>query len=80
MAISKKGRRKITVDSKKYVWQVFDEYDQTAFDGIQIKIVDENQIGYFKYGLQQIEEKRKIVISLRDEKYLIHVMCPKFED
>jgi len=80
MAISKKGKRKITIDSKKYLWWVFDEYDQTAFDGIQIKIVDENQIGYFKYGLQQIDKERKVVISLRDEKCLIHVVCPKFED
>ena len=52
MAINKKRKRKITVDSKKYLWWIFEEYDQTEFDGFQIKIVAENQIGYIKYGLQ----------------------------
>jgi len=80
MAINKKGKRKITVNSKKYLWWVFDEYDQTEFDGLQIKIVAENQIGYIKYGLQQADKERYLVISLRDEKYKIHALCPTFED
>ena len=42
MAISKKGKRRITIESRTYFWWIFDEYDQTEFDGIQIKIVAEN--------------------------------------
>jgi len=80
MAINTKGKRKITVNSKKYLWWVFNEVDQTEFDGNQIKIVAENQVGYFKYGLEQSLEKRYVVISLRNEKLKIHIQCPKFED
>lgn len=80
MAISKKGKRIITVDAKKYLWWIFEEHDQREFDGIQIKIVAENQIGYIKYGLQQRDKERYVVLSLRDEKYKVHILSPKFEE
>ena len=43
MAISKKNKRSTYVDGKEYLWRVFDEYDQTEFDGIQIKAVCSDQ-------------------------------------
>lgn len=80
MAVNTKGKRKITVNSKKYLWWVFNEVDQTEFDGNQIKIVAENQVGYFKYGLEQNLKERCVAISLKNEKLKIHIQCPKFED
>ncbi len=80
MAISKKGKRKITVNSENYLWWIFNENDQTEFDGVQIKIVAENQSGYFKYGLEQIDEQRYISIGLNQNKFKVHILCPKFEN
>jgi len=80
VAISKKGKRRIKVLNKDFLYWFFNEMDQTEFDGNQIKIVAENQVGYFKYGLEQNLEKRYVVISLRNEKLKIHIQCPKFED
>ena len=80
MAISKKGKRRITIESKTYFWWIFDEYDQTEFDGIQIKIVAKNQSGYFKYGLEQNDNERYLVFALRENQYKIHTYCPKFEN
>jgi len=80
MAISKKGKRKITVNSENYLWWIFHEVDQTEFDGIQIKIVAENQSGYIKYGLEQVNEKRYVSIGLNQNKYKVHLHCPKFEN
>ncbi|MFD2563819.1 hypothetical protein [Aquimarina rubra] len=80
MAISKKGKRKITVNSENYLWWIFTEFDQTEFDGVQIKIVAENQSGYLKYGLEQIDKKRYISIGLNQNKYKVHILCPKFEN
>lgn len=81
MAISTKGKRKITVNEKKYFWWIFDEFDQTEFDGLQIKIISENQNGYIKYGLQQFDNNNRYVsIGLKNHKYKIHTLSPKFED
>lgn len=80
MAISRKGKRKIVIDSKKYLWWIFDEYDQGVFDGVQIKIVPENQVGYVQYGLQQEDRNRRVVTALREDKYAVGMFCPKFED
>lgn len=80
MAISKKGKRSIIVNGRAYLWWVFYEYDQTEFDGIQIKIVAKNQAFHIKYGLQQAPENRYVVIELRHEAGRIHVRCPRFEN
>ena len=80
MAISRKGKRNITVDSNKYLWWVFSEFEGIYFYGNQIKIVPENQIGYFQYGLEQDSEGRCLLISLKNGKQEIHMKCPKFED
>lgn len=80
MAVSKKGKRRIVVNAKPYLWWVFEEQDQTEFDGTQIKIVAENQSLYFKYGLQQDAEKRYLVLALHHEAGKIHLLCPKFEN
>jgi hypothetical protein len=80
MGISKKGKRKTIVEGRSFVWWVFEEIDQTEFDGIQVKVVAEDQSLYLKYGLQQNESERYLVMTLKDHTSKIHVRCPKFED
>lgn len=79
MAISKKTKRVVLINSQKFFWWVFNEWDQTEFDGIQTKIIPENQKFYIKYGIEQDNHDRYIVISLRENKSKIHLYCPKFE-
>lgn len=81
MAISKKNKRQVLVDGKAYFWWVFDEYDQSEFDGIQLKVVCADQKHFFKYGLAQHEAHRKLVFALSNYEKLVHVSCPpKFEN
>ncbi|WP_160137885.1 hypothetical protein [Chryseobacterium sp. c4a] len=81
MAISKKNKSKVTVNGKEYLWWVFDEYDQTTFDGIQIKAVCSDQTHFIKYGLQQEEDDRKLALILKDYTKLVLLSSPpKFED
>lgn len=69
------------MDGKEYLWWVFDEYDQTEFDGIQIKAVCADQTHFIKYGLQQKDEDRRLVIALKNYIKLIHLSPPpKFEN
>ncbi len=80
MAISKKNKNRTYVDGKEYLWWVFDEHDQTAFDGLQIKAVCFDQTHFIKYGLQQEEDNRKVVLALKDYTKLVHLSSsPKFE-
>ncbi len=79
MAIRKKGKRTITVDEQFYYWWGFNEQDQTAFDGNQIKIVPKNQSSLIHYGLQQTDIKRSILLVLKDEGR-IWMKAPKFEN
>jgi len=73
MGINTKGKRKITVNSKKYLWWVFNEMNQTEFDGNQIKIVpkfeDENGIikpsgieRLIKWCLEKSTDKNRILV------------------
>lgn len=80
MGISKKGKRRIVIDGRAYLWWVFHEIDQTSFDGDQIKLVAEDQSHAILYGLQQWGESRSIVISLRNDGGIISLDCPVFED
>ncbi|NOQ72471.1 MAG: hypothetical protein GQ574_10745 [Crocinitomix sp.] len=81
MAISKKNKNRVTINGIEYLWWVFDEYDQTEFDGIQIKVVCSDQTHFFKYGLQERESNRKVVLALRDYAKLVHLSSPpKFEN
>ncbi|MCE3228602.1 MAG: hypothetical protein K0S32_3153 [Bacteroidetes bacterium] len=80
MAISSKGKRKIIVNSKTWYWWVFWEMDQTEFDGIQIKVIPENQSTFIKYGMQQQNEKRFVAIALKNYSSGVQVHCPKFEN
>lgn len=38
-------------------YTLYNEQDQTEFDGSQIKLVSEDQADYLKYGLDQKNEK-----------------------
>ena len=81
MTISKKNKSRISVDGKEYLWWVFDEYDQTEFDGIQIKAVCSDQTHFIKYGLQQEQDNAKVVLALKDYTQLVHLSSPpKFEN
>ena len=81
MEISKKNKSKVSVDGKEYLWWVFDEQDQTEFDGIQFKAVCSDQTHFLKYGLQQPESNRKVVLALRDYAKSVHLSSPpKFEN
>lgn len=80
MTISKKNKSKAIVDGKEYLWWVFDETDQTTFDGIQIKVVSSDQTHFFKYGLQQSDIDRSVVLALRNYTKLVHLSSPKFEN
>lgn len=76
MAISKKNKNRALVDGKEYLWWVFNEVDQTAFDGIQIKAVCADQTHFYKYGLQQEEKDRKLVLALNNYAKLVHLSSP----
>lgn len=79
--ISKKNKNRALVDGKEYLWWVFDEIDQTEFDGIQIKAISSDQTHFFKYGLQQQETDRKLVLALNNYAKLVHLSSPpKFEN
>lgn len=80
MAINKRNKNRVLVNEIEYLWWVFDEYDQTEFDGIQVKVVCSNQVFFFKYGLEQADNKRYIVLALNDYVKLVHLSCPKFEN
>ncbi len=81
MAISKKNKSRAIVDGKEYLWWIFEEVNQTEFDGIQIKAVCSDQSHFFKYGLQQEEANRKLVLSLNNYSKLVHLTSPpKFEN
>ncbi len=81
MAISKKNKRRTYVDGKEYLWWIFDEYDQTEFDGKQIKVVCSDQTHFIKYGLEQNEDHRKVVLALKHYTKLVHLSSPpKFEN
>jgi len=80
MAINKKNKNRAIVDGKEYLWWVFDEVDQTEFDGIQVKAVSSDQTHFIKYGLQQEDSNRKIVLALENYTKLIHLSSPKFEN
>ena len=80
MAISKKNKRKAIIDGKEYLWWVFDETDQTTFDGIQIKVVSSDQTHFLAYGLQQSDSDRNIALALTNYTKLVHLSSPKFEN
>ena len=80
MAISKKGKRRLSYNGKQYLWWVFEEYDQTEFDGIQIKIIDEDQTVILQYGIEQPEGERYLKVALAKDIGAVHLRCPKFED
>ena len=80
MAISAKGKRKITVNGKRYYWRAFDEYDQGWFDGVQLLIVAEDQSIAIRYGINQTGIERYLLAFLEREKPPISMSCPKIED
>ncbi|MGH1540095.1 MAG: hypothetical protein ACRBHB_06715 [Arenicella sp.] len=67
------------IGSRLFLWWVFNEIDQTEFDGIQVKIVAEDQSIFLKYGLEQSDGDRYLVLSFNRDLGRVHVKCPKFE-
>jgi len=79
MSLSKKGKRKIIVNSQVYYWWVFNEHDQNTFDGNQIKIVSEDQTFNITYAIHN-DTKRIVQLELYRDKGKIQIECPKFEN
>ena len=80
MAINKKNKNRAYIDGKEYIWWVFDEYDQSTFDGIQVKAVCSDQSHMIYYGLEQSEVNRKVAIALKNYTKLVHLgNPPRFE-
>ena len=79
MAISTKGKRKISVNGQSYLWKAFDEYDQSWFDGIQVMIVAQDQSVAFRYGALQRDDNRHVIMFPKNEDRIMY-SCPKFED
>ncbi len=80
MAVSKKNKNRANVGNKEYLWWVYDETDQTAFDGVQVKIVCSDQSHTLHYGLQQFDVDRAVILSLKVGVKWIVLACPKIEN
>lgn len=78
MAISEKGKRRITVEGRRYLWWVFDEYDQGWFDGPQVNVATPEQDLFIRYGLQQQDERRCAWVRYRQDEP-VQKLCPQFE-
>jgi len=78
MAVSSKRKRKITVADKRYLWWGEWTFDQTAFDGNQVKVLAEDQSHLFWYGMEQKKTPRRLLFKLRNHQYL-DISCPRFE-
>ena len=78
MTVSTKGKRKISVNGKSYLWKAFNENDQSWFEGVQVMIVAEDQSILMRYGSCQTNEMRHIVVQEQNSKP-IKYSCPKFE-
>lgn len=79
MAISKNGKRPITVAGHLYLWKVFDEYKQGHFDGVQTMIVSADQDLIIRYGLGQADNNRQIWVQ-HERGEVSHFPSPKFEN
>ena len=79
MAISTKGKRRITDDDRGYLWRSFDKYDQSWFDGVQVIVAAIDQELFLRYGLGQPDERRTAVVSRGRGAPGIRTGCPKFE-
>ena len=79
MAISSKGKRRICVNQRTYLWRVFDHYDQSWFDGVQIIVAAMDQTLFLRYGLHQSNDSRTTMISRGRGAPHIRMVCPRFE-
>ena len=79
MAIGAKGKRRVSVQERVYVWRVFDEFDQSWFDGAQVTVAAMDQTLLIRYGLQQPSDRRKAVVSRGRGAKPVRTPCPRFE-
>lgn len=79
MAINQKRKRKIVINKRTYLRWGFWEFDQTKFDQNQIKIISEDQMICFHYGLNQSCAERHLYVALRNSPS-IALKCPQFEN
>ncbi|NHZ42135.1 hypothetical protein [Massilia aquatica] len=79
MAISAKGKRRISVDERVYLWRSFDEYDQGWFNGVQVIVAAMDQELFLRYGLGQPDKSRTAVVSRGRGAPGIRAACPRFE-
>jgi hypothetical protein len=79
MAISVKGKRRISVNERVYLWHVFDEHDQGMFDGVQVWVAAMDQQLFLRYGLQQPTDSRTALICRGRGAPNVRAACPRFE-
>lgn len=79
MAISAKGKRRISVNGRAYLWHIFDEYDQGAFDGVQIMVAAVDKALFLRYGLHQPDTSRTALILPGPGAPTMRAACPRFE-
>src|SRR5690349_10226198 len=59
MAVSRKGRRKISVDGAEYVWWIVPQYDEW---GDALHVVGEARELHLVYALEQSDERRFVTV------------------
>ncbi|NHZ34743.1 hypothetical protein [Massilia rubra] len=79
MAISAKGKRRISVNERVYLWRMFEHYDQSWFDGVQVSVAAVDQALFVRYGLHQPDDSRTAVISRGRGAPDVRTACPRFE-
>jgi hypothetical protein len=79
VAISTKGKRRITVNERVYLWRVFEDWDQGMFDGMQVIVAAVDQDLFLRYGLQQAIDDRTAVVSRDRSVNNVRSACPRFE-
>ena len=79
MAISAKGKRRISVDGRVYLWRVFNEYDQSWFDCVQVTVAAMDQELFLHYGMEQPEERRTAMVTRGRPERSARIPCPRFE-
>lgn len=79
MAVAEKGKRRIRVGDRIYLWRVFEDWDQAGFDGVQVTVVAKDQRLFVRYGVEQSAASRTAVVSRGSGSPHRRMPCPRFE-
>lgn len=83
MAVATKGRRKIKVGDRDFIWYISDDYDSAD---LVLHVASYDKKIIIKYHLHQPDETRFLIVLGKEFNGLlnaggswIRVLCPKFE-